>query len=136
MDRGWVSGPESLVLQYTVPALELKRLLSEAKEMDQNFTLVYAQLPGTKGDEEWRAHAVERRVRVEVRDGVVVLCHVQAGGVGAKTACAPTDLPMLDYERSVPWWIRHTSLYHAYPIIKDYGPNGDQVRPTITCFGP
>jgi hypothetical protein len=136
MDRGWVPGPASLVLQYTVPALELKRLLSEAKEKDRDFTLVYAQLPGTKGDEEWRAHAVERRVTVKVRDGQVAQCHVQQGGRGKKTPCAATDLPMIDYEKNVPWWIRHTSLYHAYPIIKDYGPDRNQVRPTITCFGP
>ncbi|KAG7368577.1 hypothetical protein IV203_031320 [Nitzschia inconspicua] len=69
--------PQRFFRYYTVPALEFKRLLHEAKERDKDSTLVYAKLPGTHGDEKWRAIATERIVSVEVRDGTLRECKVK-----------------------------------------------------------
>jgi hypothetical protein len=140
MERGWVAKPVSF-RKYTVPALELKRLLSEAKRRDKDFDLVYTKLPGTRGDEMWRSTAVAEQVRLRVRDGQVSSCRITTSSFTKKKSdrpCETTDLPLLvgDYEDIVPWWIRHVSLYHGYPIIEDAGPNGTRARESLVCFGP
>lgn len=139
--------------RYTVPALELKRLLREAKSYDSNFELTYAQLPGTRGDEVWRASAVKRLFEVVVRDGQVTECTVTVmhDAVASKehdngkdmsnnstsvapmsAPCSPTDLPMLP-DNAVPYWIQKLSMYHAYPIVTD---DITKIPSSIVCFGP
>jgi hypothetical protein len=141
--------------RYTVPALELKRLLREAKQYDVDFELTYAQLPGTKGDEVWRATAVRRLFDVVVRNGQVTNCTVTAmvmskekksiddetnstttttsgDNAPVTSPCAPTDLPML-LDDAVPYWIQKISMYHAYPIVTN---DSSKIPPSIVCFGP
>lgn len=124
--------PPEKFFRYTVPALELKRLLREAKSHDQDFDLTYAQLPGTKGDEYWRASAVKKMFSVEVRDGEVTNCNFVGHGSEDKKPCGPADLPMLS-DDAVPTILKHISMHHAYPIVTD---NMDELPPSIVCFGP
>jgi hypothetical protein len=119
--------PPERFYRYTVPALEFKRLLREAKERDGSFNLVYAQLPGTKGDEIWRATATKKMVSLEVRDGVVTKCIENDS-----SPCGAMDLPFLP-DSAVPMILQRLSLYHAYPIVTD---DVDKIPPSIICFGP
>jgi hypothetical protein len=130
-ERGWVQHSGKLI-QYTVPAIEFKRLFSEALLRDKTFDLVYAQLPGSVGDELWRATAVERRVSVTVKNGEITACeaiHYHGTGQTTTAACAEWDLP---FQLRVPWLIRKIAMFHGYPIIfeEDGSP-----RENIMCFG-
>eukprot|EP00977_Amphora_coffeiformis_P005103 scaffold1071_cov166-Amphora_coffeaeformis.AAC.11 len=123
--------PQTQFYQYTVPALELKRLFREAKEKDGTFELTYAQLPGTKGDEVWRTTATKRRFVVQVKDGIVYQCQVTMISTGVTETCSSDDLPMLPHDNA--WYLRRLSMYNAYPIV----PRQDNTIPkSITCFGP
>jgi hypothetical protein len=102
--------------------------LREAKERDGSFDLVYAQLPGTKGDEIWRATATKKMVSLEVRDGVVTNCTEN----GDSTPCGAMDLPFLPYS-TVPMILQRLSQFHAYPIVTD---DVDMIPLSIICFGP
>jgi hypothetical protein len=127
-ERGLVPPhPHGSFIPYTVPALELKRLLKEAFEKDRSFVLTYSQLQGVSGDEVWRARATARRIKLRVRDGKIAKCDVV---YPTRAKCAKTDLP---YQLKVPWWIERIATYHGYPILFD---DHGQVRRSITCFGP
>jgi hypothetical protein len=135
IERGWVEHSGNF-FQYTVPAIEFKRLLKEAKRKDHNFTVSFAQLPGTSGDETWRAFAVQRRFQVSFIDGEIAVCNVEMFENGISTLskmanCKKSDLP---YQLHVPWLIQKIAMYHPYPIIFD--KNQTMPRKTITCFGP
>ena len=152
VENGWIPTPTSLNIQYTIPALEFKRLLKEAKQKDQTFTLTYAVLQGTRGDELWRAYSTNERVTIHVKDGIIQKCNVieyENDGSSKLSSSMPpkkvkkrrkceenVDIPLLDYEGDTPWLIRHIGGYHSYPIIKDYGPKKNEPRPSIVCFGP
>ena len=136
IERGWVHHSGN-IYPYTIPALEFKRLFREAMTKDHNFTIKMAQLPGTKGDEMWRAFAVRRRFQIKVMEHVIVTCTVQdyddsRGTLLKESTCALTDLP---YQRDVPWWIQKIAMYRPYPIVFD-DPDKKYPRKTITCFGP
>ena len=133
-ERGWIPAPPNKsFLQYTVPSLEWKRLLQEALVKDGTFRATYAHLPGYGGNEEWRAHAWERRVHLQAKDGVIVKCKVHYFVNSTKAMCQESDLPyqLLD---TVPWWVRKIGLYHGYPIL--FESDGKTVRNAIQCFGP
>lgn len=128
MERGLVPPPpHRSLIPYTVPALELKRLMKEAIEKDRSFVLTYSQLPGVSGDEVWRARATARRNKLRMRDGKIVKCDIV---YPTRAKCAETDLP---YQLKVPWWIERIAMYHGYPIVFD---DHSQVRRSITCFWP
>ena len=68
--------------------LELRRMLSEARAVNESFTLEYEKLPGLSGDEAWRQTAVAYRVRLS-EDGkggrsCVSLDPTAAGAAGAE----------------------------------------------------
>lgn len=140
-ERGFVPPPpHGLFISYTVPALEWKRLLEEAlhyKGRPSSFTVDYVHLPGTKGNEEWRAFAWERRVHLEVVHGEIANCTVKwnaevtDGNYPGIIPCGPNEIP---YQvESVPWWLSKLSMYHGYPIL--YNADGT-ARSSISCFGP
>ncbi len=127
--------------RYTVPALEFKRLLHEAKERDRSFVVTYSKLPGTRGDEIWRATATEKVFSVKVEDGVVVECTYRSIGEDQQSfseahACETNTLPLINYSQTVPWIIQHISMYHAYPIVVDAVDDATTIPPSIMCFGP
>ena len=129
-ERGWVPPPpHGMMIQYSVPGLEWKRLLREAMEKDKSFHVVYAHLPGSRGDEIWRAMAWERRVVLQVSDQTIEKCTVQYPN-NTQSMCSSGDLP---YHLVVPWWYHKIGLYHGYPILRDHEGN---IRPSIQCFGP
>lgn len=122
--KGYVAH-NGIFVPYTVPTIEFKRMFAEAVVHDKSFTLEYVELPGRTGDEQWRATASLRTVKVEVRDGKVTRC--KANG----RACADDDL-VYQYD-DIPWLQRKFSMYHGYPIV--FNEDG-KVRKSITCFGP
>jgi hypothetical protein len=102
---------------------------------DSNFTVTFAQLPGTEGDEIWRAFAVRRRFHVTVKYRKIESCTVQMYDnhrTSEHTDCKESDLP---YQLHVPWLIQKIAMYHPYPIIFD-SYNKTSPRRSITCFGP
>lgn len=105
----WKPG-DGAFLQYTVPAMELRRLVSEARESGENFTLVYVQLHGTHGDEAWRASAEGRRVELNVSGGIE---HCSSDGQPCSNELV--QLPRLDYMSM------KTRIFFPYPIIADAG---------------
>ena len=130
-ERGWVRPPpDGRFIKYSVPSLEWKRLLSEAIVKDDNFKVVYSHLPGSGGDELWRAGAFERKVWLVVKGGLIRSCRVQNGYHRQKTRCHDTELP---YNLKAPWWSHKVGLYHGYPIL--YNSDGTP-RESIQCFGP
>ena len=51
-------------MRYTVPALQLRRMLAEARTAGAPFELVYTVLDGDTGDEKWRGSSAGRgRIR-------------------------------------------------------------------------
>ena len=50
---------------YTLPALELRRVLAEARAASSEpFVLEYEHLPGSVGDERWRQEALESNLTI------------------------------------------------------------------------
>lgn len=133
--KGWVPH-NGVFVPYTIPAMEFRRLFTEARQYDGAFTLEYAELPGRAGDEEWRASAVARTVQVTVREGQIQQCRVMGGGGPAcnnsTSGGGHQDLVYQPFT-DIPWVRRQFSMYHGYPIV--YRPDGT-VRPSIACFGP
>ncbi|KAL3917176.1 MAG: hypothetical protein SGILL_004836 [Bacillariaceae sp.] len=130
-EKGWVPPPpDGQFIKYSVPSLEWKRLLTEAFVKDGSFSVVYSHLPGTGGDELWRAGAYERKVWLVVKSGFIRSCRVQNGNSAWKAKCSVTDLP---YNLEVPWWAHKVGLFHGYPIL--YNSDGTP-RESIQCFGP
>jgi len=98
---------------YTLPALELRRVLAEARERNESFSLEYSVLPGSRGDEEWRRSASSARVTL-VEDGrggrtctVVVAAH------GKGTWCGAGDLALAPPPSA---WERRVMLYFPLAI--------------------
>jgi hypothetical protein len=131
-----ITEPPGLFYRYTVPALEFKRLLDEAMNHDEDFVLTYSKLPGTYGDEVWRATATQERVTIQVQQGHVVKCEFQKFGNGKKFPCIQDSLPYVNYTTTVPWIIRRISLYHAYPITVPEDTDVSGIPASIVCFGP
>jgi hypothetical protein len=133
---GLLSDVPEQFFRYTIPALEFKRLLHEAKERDKDFSLTYSKLPGTRGDEVWRTTATEKVVAIEVSGGAVQECKIYMNDPVSPIPCSKGDLPYVDFVKSVPWILRHISLYHAYPIFVDDNADANDIPISITCFGP
>lgn len=142
-DKGLLQ-PSDPLIPYTLPALELKRLLKEAmvREHDRPFRVVWAHLDGVHGDEVWRATSWKRRFTVEFERGAIVRCRVQqypaSGGhtwlssssSSSSRPCSPTDLP---FHLDVPSLLApKLAAYHGYPVVLDAEGT---VRAAIPCFG-
>jgi len=85
-------------VRYTVPALQLRRMLAEAREAAEAFELEYTVLDGDAGDEAWRASSTGVR-RVRLREDPrrkLSACAVAASSVAGTArhdeACAPDEL--------------------------------------------
>ena len=128
-------------MPYTVPALELRRMLAEARKAaavsKTSFDLRYTRLVGTHthGDEAWRAHSRGVAVRLSGDDGrgngkCVSRDETAAGsaggwwmekvglmGMGAGwRRCEATELVRL----TEPSWLElKLSLYYPYAIVPE-----------------
>ena len=93
---------------YTLRALELRRILAEARAAGEAFTLSYSHLPGAEGDEAWRRDArANDRLVVLLEDGrggrVCTYRPAKRGWLDARAAavmrrhvpCAADELAML-----------------------------------------
>jgi len=52
-------------IRFTLPSLELRRLLAEVRERNESFSLEYTRLRGRSGDEAWRTSSPGTRVWLE-----------------------------------------------------------------------
>ena len=123
------NGERGVFTRYTVPALELRRLLAEARERGEAFHLTYTQLELPVGDEAWRRRGEGRRVTLEEDGRGGSRCTVRCDRP-LPCECAPTDLAQLPPPGAI---ARKLLVQPAYPILDDAA--GTAV-PEVTCFGP
>ena len=118
---------EAPFFKYTVPGIELRRLLTEARALNETFTLTYTVLEGDVGDEEWRRYSKGRTVTIKESSGKAPKCYVSCGGL-RKCKCDEDE-----YARLPPPGYLPTKLliFQPYPIFKS-GLGGKEV----VCFGP
>lgn len=112
--------------RYTVPALEVRRMLGEARAAGDSFELVYTLLDGHSGDETWRASSKgTRRVRIaeDPTKGSARCTVLSEGGA----PCLPSDLPLLP--SALTWWERGLGVFNPNPIVPGMA---DEMH----CFGP
>ena len=77
---------------YTVPALELRRMLAEVRAINESFTIEYERLPGLEGDERWRQTAVASTVRLREDGAGGRTCEARPAGADAWEGCAADEL--------------------------------------------
>ena len=117
-------------LPYTIPALELRRLIAEARRLGEtNYTLVYTRLPEGRLDvpSSRAPHGgptVTFSVDADGRERCVVggqQPNGLLGALGVATACEPTELPLLP-EPGL--WPLKLSLFYPVPLLPaDAGPS-------------
>jgi len=97
----WDGNSREPFVQYTLAALELRRLLAQARHANESFSLTYVRLPGAVGDEAWRANATGPRIHI-TEDGRGGRRCVFTPASGARplslfgnTPCEPQELPLL-----------------------------------------
>ena len=118
-----------LAVPYTLPAIELRRLLLEARAANESFRLSYQHLPGMRGDEVWRQTAAGPTVRFsEDRATGTSACTVLVTPAGPYLPCAPDELALLP---PAPWWVHKLVMLQPYPIL----PPGERWT-EVHCFGP
>ncbi|KAJ1459572.1 hypothetical protein M885DRAFT_613180 [Pelagophyceae sp. CCMP2097] len=117
--------PPRAFVPYTVPALELRRMLSEVRTAGEAFSLVYTVLDGAVGDEAWRASSKGKRkvsVSEDPKRGSANCAVVSAGG----KACGADDLPNMP---ALSVWEKALGVWNPVPIL----PGGHR---EMHCFGP
>ena len=110
---------------YTLPALELRRVLGEARAAGAPFRLTYSVLPGRSGDEAWRRGAAARTVTVDGDGAGGVRCTLHCAKPWG-CACAPDEIAL---QPPRGWWAAHTLVQQAYPLLPEAGDE-------LICFGP
>ena len=120
-------------VRYTVPALEMRRLLAEARERREAFSLTYTRLQGV-GDEIWRrgASGVTVTLREDGAGGRTCTtndCSGPAGLLGNLIGCEchPNEVAL----QPPPGLLATKFLVQQpYPILDD------EKDDRIVCFGP
>jgi len=121
--------PPPAFRKYTLPALELRRLLDEARARSEAFSITYTVLEGALGDEKWRKSSAGRTVTISEDGKGGVRCSVSSSGflfLGA--ACAPGELAL---QPPPGYWPTKTIVRQPYPIV--HAPETDE---ELLCFGP
>ena len=117
--------PPGPFVRYTVPALEFRRLLKEARAQNESFSVTYTVLDGD-GDEIWRRGAAGRTVTLVENGAGNRACSVARAGP-FKSACDPGEIALLP----APGWLASKLLLQQpYPIIEE------ETEDLISCFGP
>ena len=117
--------PPGPFLRYTVPALEFRRLLKEARAQNESFSVTYTVLDGD-GDEIWRRGAAGRTVTLVENGAGNRACSIARAGP-FKKACDPGEIALLP----PPGWLASKLLLQQpYPIIEE------ETEDRISCFGP
>ena len=84
----WDAASGTPFVSFTVPALELRRLLQIARGAQEPFTLTYVRLPGALGDNAWRANASGPRISLSEDGRGGRRCLVD-GATSVRTLLAP-----------------------------------------------
>ena len=71
--------------------------------MDEAFELIYTNLPGATGDEQWRAKAAGRTVKLVVHERGRESCLVPPAGSGDAESCQPDDLALAPFPEPDLW---------------------------------
>jgi len=99
---------------YTVPALELRRVLAEARAASSEpFVIEYDRLPGTVGDERWRQEAVESTVRLSDNGRGGRSCRIRAAGAYFWKACADDEPGLLPAPSG---WLAKIRIFFPLPV--------------------
>ena len=99
---------------YTLPALELRRVLAEARAASSEpFVLEYEHLPGTVGDERWRQEAVESTVRLSENGRGGRSCRIRAAGAYFWKACADDEPGLLPASGG---WLAKIRIFFPLPV--------------------
>lgn len=104
-------GGDTKFLPYTVPALELRRLLAEARALNETFVLSYTKLHGA-GDESWRLSSGDENVVLYDTPGNRFCT---SNGV----ACSKDELALMP---ELGFWARKVSLYFPLPVVPSASP--------------
>lgn len=136
--RALPGAPEQANVRYTVPALELRRLIGEARDHAARegvgFSLHYARLSSRNVDSETSlTHPPWRRVRLLVdRNGDIVECksstahhHDDNDDDEYENACAEDELAYLP---PLSAYVRKVCLYYPIPL-----PTGEDLSPEMVC---
>ena len=107
-------------VQYSIPALELRRLIAEARAKNESFELEYAHLEGGSGTEHWRATSAVKTI-VYRYDAAAsrASCHAlyQSAATGRRPSrgrCADDEIAMLP---KPPWWALWLIAFQPLPIL-------------------
>ena len=134
----WAEASGAPFVRYTVPALELRRLLAEARRAaavsNTSFSLHYTRLVGARGDEAWRARSRGVAVRLTRDDGrgnARCVCRNETAAAsdarlsrawralgGGWRPCAPDELALLP---EPPAAALKLSLFYPYAIVAAAG---------------
>ena len=110
-------------VRYTVPAIELRRMLAEARraaaESRTPFDLSYTRLVGAQGDEAWRVNSTGVVVELRGDDGDGHGQCLSRGDLrGSWSPCDPDELALLP---EPPPWELKLSLYYPYAVVPGVG---------------
>ena len=112
--------PTGPFVRYTVPSVQLRRMLEEAREAAEPFELEYTVLDNALGDEAWRIGSKGvHRVRVSL-NGCVVLLRDLFDRMCGEDELANVPLTM---------WERTLGAWNPYPIVEGMSEE-------MHCFGP
>ena len=118
-------------VRYTVPALEMRRLLAEARAKNESFSLTYTHLEGT-GDERWRRTASGRTVTLYEDGKGSRKCSTSSGcghplGGLLGCECGADEVAL----QPPPGWLATKFLVQQpYPVLDE------EKEDRIVCFGP
>ena len=118
-------------VRYTMPALELRRFLTQLRSAGEAFKLTYTRLDQASDAKSRAGSAGGTTVAVSEDGKGKRSCTVKRGGLlgglgGAPCGCGPDELAMLPPPSAV---ARKLILFEPYPIVE-----GDEEE--VHCFGP
>lgn len=91
----WHAGSSDPFVPYTLSAFELRRALALARASGEAFSLTYVRLPGTAGDEAWRASSSGVRVHLAEDGRGGRRCVLPSGSLFGDPSCEPSEIAML-----------------------------------------
>lgn len=112
--------------RYTLPAVQLRRMLADARAHNESFELRYEHLPGVVGDEAWRRTAIASQVHVREDGRGGISCRVRPRGKLLWTACAPDELALLPPPTGP---LLKILLWFPYPILDEL--EGSELLPCM-----
>ena len=113
MPRWQPSGGLAFV-PYTLPALELRRALAEARASNESFTMTYVRLTGIQGDQSWRSHSSGVRVTLTEDGRGARRCVIGEGILFGGAACKLDEVALQPAPRGL---LYKLSLFFPLPVL-------------------